>query len=244
MVNKRQPASAHVSMLGRFAVTLLGEDHALASHCQRLVGFLGIRGPLPISRTRTAAILWPSVDQEKASNQLRTCLYRLGDASNQLVERTDQTLRLAPTAVVDYQLAVERGRALCSAAAESVGESDLDTFLFKHDLLPGWDQDWVVVERESFRQLRFAALEAIARRCVDLSRNETAIQACLLVTRTEPLRESAHRLIAMAHAAQGNHAQALSQLNRYADLLQQEIGIPPSALVVDLRRELSRAVED
>jgi DNA-binding SARP family transcriptional activator len=239
MASKAQPAPARLALLGRFAVTLRSEEQTLATDCQRLVGFLGIRGPLPIARSRAAAILWPAVDRERAANRLRTCLYRLGDAADLFVERTDQTLRLALDTVVDYQQAVDRGRDLCDPRSAVAIDPGKDTSLFQYELLPGWDEEWVVVERESFRQLRFAALEAIAARSIDLGHYEAAIQACLLVTRAEPLRESAHRLIARAHAGVGNYAEALRQLSQYAELLWQELGVRPSTLVVDLRRELN-----
>ena len=87
------------------------------------------------------------------------------------------------------------------------------------------------------------ALESIASQCLQRNRIEEAIQACLLVTRAEPLRESAHRLLARAHAAEGNPAQALQQLDHYAEILEREIGATPSRFTIDLRSQLSSAVE-
>lgn len=227
--------TVHLTLLGRFAVTIDGAERSLGHPCRRLLGLLGIRGELGFSRMQAAALLWPDDTQEHAAKHLRTCLYRLGDVSKRLVERTDRELSVASGAVVDYLVATKRGRALC---ARQDRFAELDTTPFEHELLPDWDEDWVLVERESFRQLRFAALEAIAERYIESGRNDAAIQACLLVTRVDPLRESAHRIIARAHAREGNPAQALRQLNAYAETLGREIGMPPSALVVDLRRQL------
>lgn len=236
---KSEPAGVHVSLLGRFAVAVDGQNFELATACRRLVALLALRGPLPIARERAAGILWPDLNREQAAARLRTCLYRLGPITEQLVSRNDRTLCLAPEVVVDHFLADERGRKLCDPSY-TVNESDLDTEAFGFELLPGWDEDWVVFEREAFQQLCFAALEAIASCLVAQQRFEEAIQACFLVIRSDPLRESAHRLIARAHAAEGNRAQALRQLEHYTELLEQEIGTQPSDFVIDLRHELLR----
>ena len=232
----------HVFLLGRFAVTRDGDEYDLGRPCQRLVALLALRGPLPISRERAAGLLWDDVDGKQAATRLRTCLYRFGPITDQLIRRSDRTLSLASDVVVDHDSAVARGRRLCDPTS-AADATDLETRTFAFDLLPGWDEDWVIFEREAFQQLRFAALEAIAARCLAQGRYEESIQACLLVTRSDPLRESAHRLIARAHASDGNYAQALRELNQYAKLLEQEMGTRPSEFVIDLRQELLRAHE-
>jgi DNA-binding SARP family transcriptional activator len=240
-VSKRKDAPAHLFLLGRFAAAQDERALEIPNACRRLVAILAIRG-LPMSRERVAGILWPDTTREKSTAQVRTCLYRLGPIADLLITRTDNTLGIAPEAAVDYHTATALGRRLCEPDAV-VADSDLDTGPFEHELLPGWDEDWVIFEREAFRQLRFAALESIASECLERHRIEEAIQTCLLVTRAEPLRESAHRLLARAHAAGGNPAQALQQLNHYAEILDRELGTTPSHFTVDLRQELLSAVD-
>jgi DNA-binding SARP family transcriptional activator len=45
----------------------------------------------------------------------------------------------------------------------------------------------------------------------------------------EPLRETAHRVVIRAHAAEGNLVEAHRQYRRFEDLLQRELGVAPSA---------------
>ncbi len=241
MVSISKDAPARLFMLGRFAVQLDGRDLEMSPTCQRLVSLLGIR-EMSISRERAAGILWPDASREHSASNLRTCLYRLGTAADVLIARTEQTLCIAPSVQVDFGRAVDLGRSLCDRQSPAT-ESDLDTGPFEFELLPGWDELWVLVEQEAFRQLRFGALEAIARQYIASGRTEQAIQACLLVTRAEPLRESAHRLLARAHAADGNPAQALRQLNSYAELLDKEMGTGPSHFMIDLRNQITSAVD-
>jgi DNA-binding SARP family transcriptional activator len=241
MVSTRKDASAHLILLGRFAAVQDERALEIPNACRRLVALLAIHG-LPMSRERVAGILWPDTTREKSISQVRTCLYRLGAIADLLITRSDDTLCIAPGVDVDYHLATALGRSLCDPDFVA-DESELHARPFEHELLPGWDEDWLTFEREAFRQLRFGALESIASQCLQRNRIEEAIQACLLVTRAEPLRESAHRLLARAHAAEGNPAQALQQLDHYAEILEREIGATPSRFTIDLRSQLSSAVE-
>ncbi len=232
--------SVRVSLLGHFAVAVDGQDYEPSHSCRRLVAFLALRGPVPIARERAAGMLWPDSNREHAAARLRTCLYRLGPVADRLLVRSDQTLCLAGDVVVDLRVAIDRGRKLADAGF-SPSEAELDSRLFAYELLPGWDEDWLTIEREAFQELRFAALEAIAARLTTLGRFEDAIQACFVVIRVEPLRESAHRLMARAHAGDGNHALALRRLDQFAALMAKELGAQPSELVIDLRDELLQA---
>src|SRR6266571_3495035 len=45
------------------------------------------------------------------------------------------------------------------------------------DLLPYWYEDWVLVERERFRQLRLHALEALCEQLTALGRFDHAVEA-------------------------------------------------------------------
>ena len=51
---------------------------------------------------------------------------------------------------------------------------------------------------------------------------------------SEPLRESAQRALVQAYLAEGNCIEARRCLSRYATLLREELGVPPSAELVRL----------
>jgi DNA-binding SARP family transcriptional activator len=102
------------------------------------------------------------------------------------------------------------------------------------DVLPDWDDDWALLERERFRQIRLHALE---RRCDLLTargRISEAIEAGLTVVAAEPLRESAHRALIRAHLAEGNRAEALRQFELYRRLMRDDLGLDPSPEIAAL----------
>jgi DNA-binding SARP family transcriptional activator len=104
----------------------------------------------------------------------------------------------------------------------------LETSWLEHDLLPDWYDDWVLVERERFRQLRLHALERVCDRLIAAGRYSEALQAALAAVAAEPLRESANRYVIEVHLREGNLAEAISHHRSYCRLLQDELGVSPS----------------
>ncbi|MGY1640612.1 BTAD domain-containing putative transcriptional regulator [Geodermatophilus sp. SYSU D00703] len=96
------------------------------------------------------------------------------------------------------------------------------------ELLPGWYEDWVLLERERLRQLRMHALEALADKLVTLRRYGEATEAAYAAVHAEPLRESAHRVVVRVHLAEGNITEALRAYDSFRTMLADELGISPT----------------
>jgi DNA-binding SARP family transcriptional activator len=96
------------------------------------------------------------------------------------------------------------------------------------DLLPGWYDDWVLLERERLRQVRTHALEQVGVRFAAAGRHVEALEAAYAAVRGEPLRESAHRTVVRVHLAEGNVADALRAYERFRVMLADELGVQPS----------------
>jgi DNA-binding SARP family transcriptional activator len=100
--------------------------------------------------------------------------------------------------------------------------------------LPGWYDEWVLVERERSRQLRLHALEAAAGEFIAQGRAGAAMHVALTAALVEPLRESCHRLIISIHLAEGNQAEAVRHYLAWRGLLRKELGIAPSSQIANL----------
>lgn len=103
--------------------------------------------------------------------------------------------------------------------------------LLTDDILPGWDEDWLQLERERHRQLRIHALEALSRRLTAAGRFGAAIDVAYRAIAAEPLRESAWCALIRAHLAEGNRSVASHQLGEYRRLLADELGLDPSEAI-------------
>jgi DNA-binding SARP family transcriptional activator len=107
------------------------------------------------------------------------------------------------------------------------------------DLLPEWFDEWLLLERDRWNQVRVHALEAQAERLLGLGNYSQAVEAALAAVSVEPLRESAHRLLIRVHAAEGNWSEALSQYQRYRGLVHRELRITPTDLMEKLMTMLA-----
>jgi DNA-binding SARP family transcriptional activator len=191
---------------------------------QRLLAAVALRGPQ--TREQLSGLLWTDVPDDVAAARLRTVLWRLG-GRGQVWTGTDGAVRLADHVDVD----VVRLRAW-ARALEDGDDTVADTSAFAFDLLPGWYEDWLVVERERVRQLRLHALESLAAARTRSGHYATALEAALLAVSVDPLRESAHRAVIAVHLAEDNVSEAVRQFRRCRTALANELGVGPSASLV------------
>lgn len=201
---------------------------------QRLVSFLALHDR-PLLRLYVAGSLWTDSSESHAAGCLRSALWRLSRPGIAVVETLGKQLRLAAHVAVDVRDASRRARRLV-ATSSPIEPGDLTAMMTAADILPDWYDDWVVVERERFRQLRIHALEAISARLRDEGRYAEAVEAGLAAVQCEPLRESAHRAVVAAHLSEGNIVEALRQYATFRGILRAEIDLEPSSAMEELIR--------
>jgi DNA-binding SARP family transcriptional activator len=219
-----------LSLLGGFELSCGGTDVAVSRSGQRLLALLALQAR-PLERLWVAGTLWLDATEERAGASLRSALWRLPQPQGAaVVQATPTHLRLARDLAVDVHELAGRAEGL-DAPAPPPDDGALDPSALSKDLLPDWYEDWVVLERERFRQLRLHALEALCRRLTEAGRFGAAVQAGLAAVAGEPLRESAHRSLIQAHLAEGNPGEAVRQYHLYRRLLAGELAIEPSAAI-------------
>jgi DNA-binding SARP family transcriptional activator len=222
----------HISLLGQFELRVHGVVTELPLGAQRLLALLALWGTL-VRRPLVAGTLWPEKGDGRAIANLRSSLWRVGQVSPSLVRAADGCLALARRVSVDTVEMLARARRL-QGTGDDCRAVDLDASLFRQDLLPGWYDDWALLERERIRQARLHALEALCEHLIALGRYPEAIDSGLLAVAAEPLRESAHRALMRAYQAEGNRSEALRAYENLRQLLQRELGVEPSFGVEDL----------
>jgi DNA-binding SARP family transcriptional activator len=197
---------------------------------QRLLAFLGLSGRP--ARSAVAGELWPEVGQAQADGNLRSALWRVQKVVPGLVVSSGGALSLADGVAVDVRELSRWAQRVLDAgagAADLPRAADIPEAVWRAELLPGWYDEWVLVERERLRQLRVYALEGLADTFGQAGRFAVAVQAAYAAVRADPLRETAHRTLIRVHLAEGNAAEAIRAYECYRDLLAGELGIPPSA---------------
>lgn len=231
--------SVALSLAGCFELRVGGSRVPVPHSVERLLAYLALCPTTSVPRTRLAGILWSESTQQRASNNLRTALWRLHSTKATVVNACHDRLSLAPEVVVDVRdLLGISDRLIAAPDADCLGSAPL---LASHvEVLPDWDDVWVVTERERFRLLRLEALEVAATALLSQGRPSDALLMALELVRSEPLRESAWRVVLRVHIAQGNRAEALHAFQGYRSLLDRELGVRPSPLMHELVADLVR----
>lgn len=228
---------ARLGLLGGFEFQAHDRPVRVPLHAQRLLAFLALQGRRPLHRAYVAGRLWLDLSQEHAHACLRTTLWRLSRVSGSIVEKTSTHLTLASDATVDvHELEAAAAKVLHGDVPTTSQELDLLTHAA--ELLPDWYPDWVLQERDRLHQLRLIALETVADELIVVRRYSEAAIASLAAIRSDPLRESAHRLLIRSHLGEGNAAGALSHFEDFRTELQRSHGLEPSPQMKELIREI------
>lgn len=229
---KRDAAPApplQLRLLNAFEVVADGEPVSLPAGAQRLVAFVALQDR-PVQRDYAAGMLWLDTPDTRAAANLRSMLWRIQSRARGLIDARGQRLHLEPGVRVDLRIAEDRARR--ELAASEIASTDPSAFAA--DLLPDWYEDWVLLERERYRQLRLRALEALCERQLRAGRIGDALEAGLLSLAGEPLRESAHRALVRVHLADGNAVEAVRQYRLCRRLLLEQLGVEPTQQLREL----------
>ena len=226
------PRPVKLSLLGGFAITLNGEHLAVPLASQRIVALLALHDQ-PLHRSYVAGTLWPDYRDGRASANLRTALSRLPADPGLLVAARGQLLSLSGTVAVDLQVTRRLIRQVLDRGGDAGCLDEIRDQLMV-DLLPGWYDEWLFFEQERYRQLRLQALEALCEWLIENGRTAAAVEVGLATVATDPLRESAQRVLLQAHFAAGNPATAVRGFERFRSLLRHELGIEPSGALSDI----------
>jgi DNA-binding SARP family transcriptional activator len=195
-------------------------------NAQRILAYLGLQKMS--TRTALAGTLWPDVTEEQALGSLRTALWRLHRGRHRIVESHGDVILLSDGLEIDvHSFTMSAFRVVNTPAA--FGDDLPLELLSCGDLLIGWGEEWVLVERERLRQLRIHALESLSVILADRGRHCLALEAALTCMAMAPLRESAHRAVAAVHLAENKVVEAYRHYEEFRRLIFDELGVEPSA---------------
>ncbi|WP_374198040.1 BTAD domain-containing putative transcriptional regulator [Micromonospora sp. PLK6-60] len=225
--------TVHLRLLGGFRLLRGSTPVAVPRGLQRVIALIGLRPGA--TRSNLAGLLWPDTAEERALASLRTALWRLRQDPCCPISVAGDTVRLDPVVRLDVDDLVLTAARIREGENPRALADALDAG--RHDLLPGWYDDWVLLERERLRQLRLHMLEQVAGNHLAAGRHGEALQAALEAMAAEPLRETPHRLVVRIHLAEGNAFEAVHAFYVYRDLLLRELRLEPSAAMSALLDE-------
>lgn len=222
------PQGLRLNLLGTWALSATPDlpSGSVSRDARRVLALVALRGSM--TREEIRATLWPDVGEASSAARLRNALWRLSKTRQTLLEERSGSIALAPGVGLDVD---EMFRV---AAAVDTGLAGVGAQRFAADLLPGWDEDWLVVDRERIRQARLHALERMSQTLREQGNHAAALDAALVALHADPLRESAHRAVISVHLAEGNYGEAVRQYERCRAVLSAELGVAPSRALTGL----------
>jgi DNA-binding SARP family transcriptional activator len=214
-------------LLGGFSLEVDERDVDVPTCSQRVLVYLALH-ERPQARTRLAGSLWPDRSDGQAGACLRSALWRLPRPARRLVEvdACGRTLTIASDVRIDLREAEAFGWALTHdplSTAEPGSEA-----AFFNELMPGWYEDWVVIERERIDQLWMLFLEVLVDAFLRRGAHAEALDVALRLVAADPLRDGSQRALIRVYESAGNHGQAARQVERYRALMADELGGQPS----------------
>jgi DNA-binding SARP family transcriptional activator len=217
-----------IDLIDDFCLTAHDSVVHLPMGCQRLVALVAL-ADRPIRRSRIAATLWPDTSEDRARANLRSALWRVSSVADVLVTSAWH-VGLADGVAVDYRAEVAAFNRLNDSRHDIAHDLALAQEIGGRcgELLLDWGEDWVMVERERFRQIRLQTIDALGERLCESGRYRDALRVVLAGMAMDPLRESPHRLMVKAHLRLGNVADAIRQYRTYERLLDEELGVQPT----------------
>jgi DNA-binding SARP family transcriptional activator len=214
--------SSSLDLLDGFRFRIRSETVEFSDMAQRLVAFVALGGR-PLCRSLVAGTLWPEKTEARASANLRSSLWRLNSVGRSpTIICSGSSLTLNPDVRLDVTALERQGWALLDKAAGL--SADLRCDWFSKELLPGWYEDWVIMERERLGQLQIRFLEALVHHLRERGEFARAIDQAMRLVAIDPLRERSQLALIRALADEGSWGRARWQADQYRLLLDSTFG--------------------
>lgn len=231
-----------IRLLGQFDIRLHGVPVELSSRpAQSLLAYLLLNHGTAHRRERLAGLLWPDSSEANARRNLRQALWQirraLGEVSDSLLDADDLTIAAhlqndhwLDVAILHQPLddAVTADELMCRVA------------VYGGELLPGFYDDWAVLERERLNAHCERTLNLLLDRLVAEARWEDVLQWAERWIALGHTPEAAYRALMLAHAALGDMAAVAEVYRRCVEALDRELAVEPSEQTRTLYERLRR----
>ena len=233
-----------VRLLGKFEVRQDEDNIKIPSRpAQSLFAYLILSAGTAHRREKLAGLLWPDSLEETARDNLRHALWRLrkvfpAKLASEYILADD--LAIAFNASADYRLDASALENL----DESVSTDDLITVLsgYQGELLPGFYDEWVVLEREHLFSIFEHHMARLLSRLEDESRWLEVLEWAERWIKLGQKPEPAYRALMKAHAVKGDMSKVAATYERCVKSLK-EFGIAPSEETRALYAKLKTGTE-
>jgi predicted ATPase/DNA-binding SARP family transcriptional activator len=222
-----------IRLLGQFSLQLNGQTVELSSRsAQSLLAFLLLHKDTRFRREKISGILWPELDETTARKNLRQDLWRLRKTLGSEYFFADR-VSLGFEAEDNIELDIT---SLEDEAQWSSGRKDILKHVedFGGELLPGFYEEWVVLERERLNAIYENHIRLLINKLLEQHRWMDAIQCSECWIAHGECPEFAYRSLLIAYSGLGDLSKVSQIFSRCEVSLDKELGVKPSPEVTDL----------
>jgi len=193
-------------------------------------------------------VFWPESRPEAARNSLNVAMHGLRQilrtATNvPVIVLVGTAYRIHPDVCVwvdveEFDRRVEHGRRheVAGDIDDAMRSYESATTLYRGSFFADDPyEDWAVCLRERLRLAHLDTLDRLSSLYYGLGRYAAASTLCRQVIDDDPCREDAHRQLMRCYSRLGHPHLALLQYQACASVLDEELGIQPSAATVEVR---------
>ena len=179
---------------------------------------------------------WPEHPPRKAGSSLTSTLSRLHQAipsDDGPLIRNCGSNALMFSDDVDMWIDTDAFEAEASLDDTALSEREAERLetamqLYHGDLLPGWHEDWILIERERLRHLFVVSLGRLMAFHEQTGALERAVACGQRLLKFEPLHEATHEALMRIYLRTGFRAAALKQYELCRTLLEAKFAVLPN----------------
>ncbi len=233
-----------VRLLGQFDVRRDEAPLLIPSRpAQALFAYLILNAGTTYRREKLAGLLWPDTTEANARSYLRHELWRVRKAIESGAPGRRKYLivdeiTIGFDALAEYWL----DAALLEATSPEASASDLIETLsvYRGELLPGFYDEWVLLERERLQAVFEQKMVRLMERLIEEQRWAEAQEWGERWIAQGQTPEPAYRTLMAAHSASGDVAKVSAVYQRAVEALRKDLGVEPSEQTRALYERLVR----
>lgn len=239
------PQTLSVRLLGVISIrhgerSLSGQ---LTGRQQEFIAYLALNRKVPQSRQRLSFQFWPDLPDDRARANLRKELSLIRKAlpkADEFISVTGKTLQWNPEShftldVADFEEIAKKGK------QATLEELERAISLYRGELLPDLDCEWVLPERDRLHQMFRQVLEKLINQ-LEIQRDyPVGVTYAQQLLRDDPLNEGAYCSLIRLYGLMGDRTSGLQTYHQCMTLLREELGIDPSATTQKLYEQLLRS---
>jgi class 3 adenylate cyclase len=219
-----------IRLLGQFDIRLDGKRVTIPTRtAQSLLAYLVVTAGTSHRREKLAGTFWPDTTEELARKNLRQELWRIRKA-----------ISGGQSAEGDYLVADELALKFNRESTywldvTQMERPDLDLrallanlSLYQGELLPGFYDEWITLERERINAIFDARMEALLEGLITAERWIAVQEWGERWLSLNGVREPAYRALMLASVVRGDMAKVASLYQRCVDELMESLGVEPS----------------